>query len=375
MRSIIKGAPSIPPSWVYVDCYDARDGEFGVVGRPASFLMRNRGGTHSLCDAVFQAMFGVCDRYNILRAAVNFTLLRSANFFKPRWMEHYVKMSTDCGITLSEEELECEWEELLSVARDECEELEAIHIFVLAHVVKRPIVVTLMDDPTEMAELSNLDQRNDRAKLKYHHLYEGIYLPVLWDSPPATQSPLVIAYRNGAYYAVIVSDVTYPRDHEVGRFLKLRLSRHSGENLFRFLVPSEMETSYLSQFMTLGSCNNEVITIRRDPHNFLVESLEFYARWLQALLQCWDETRDEPVRMTQLERKMASAQTELGDTYTEKILHFFTSKAVNVMRSRSSTPPHHSRHHTIPRMSSPRAEQIDLEEPAQSEDEEEEEDE
>jgi len=63
-----------------------------------------------------------------------------------------------------------------------------------------------MDDPVELAELNNLEQRNDRAKPKYHHLYEGIYLPVLWDSAPSTQSPLVIAYRNGAYYAVIVSD-------------------------------------------------------------------------------------------------------------------------------------------------------------------------
>jgi len=80
------------------------------------------------------------------------------------------------------------------------------------------------------------------------------------------------------------------------------------------------------------------------------------------MLQCWDEAIGEPVRMVQLERKMASVQLELRETYMEKILHFFDSKAVNVLRSRSSTP-HHSRHHTIiPRMNSPRAEQIDLEE-------------
>lgn len=38
-----------------------------VLGCPSTLVIRNRGGGQSLFDAVMQAMFGVCDRTNVLR--------------------------------------------------------------------------------------------------------------------------------------------------------------------------------------------------------------------------------------------------------------------------------------------------------------------
>lgn len=38
-----------------------------VLGCPSTLVIRNRGGSHSLFDAVMQSMFGVCDRTNCLR--------------------------------------------------------------------------------------------------------------------------------------------------------------------------------------------------------------------------------------------------------------------------------------------------------------------
>lgn len=54
MKTILKPAPSIPPTYVFVDCFDTINCMANIVGRPANFLMKNRGGGDSLCDAIFQ---------------------------------------------------------------------------------------------------------------------------------------------------------------------------------------------------------------------------------------------------------------------------------------------------------------------------------
>lgn len=54
MKIMMKSAPAIPPTFVFVDCYDTQNGTSNVVGRPPNFLMKNRGGAYSLCDAIFQ---------------------------------------------------------------------------------------------------------------------------------------------------------------------------------------------------------------------------------------------------------------------------------------------------------------------------------
>lgn len=59
MKILMKPAPSIPPTLVFVDCYDIimNCGGANIVGRPANFLIKNRGSGDSLCDAVFQVDF------------------------------------------------------------------------------------------------------------------------------------------------------------------------------------------------------------------------------------------------------------------------------------------------------------------------------
>lgn len=57
MNAMLKPAPSIPPTYCFVDCYDTvRNNQSVVVGRPFNFLLKNRGGAHSLCDAIFQVL-------------------------------------------------------------------------------------------------------------------------------------------------------------------------------------------------------------------------------------------------------------------------------------------------------------------------------
>lgn len=55
MNAMLKPAPSIPPTFCFVDCYDTfRNQQNVIIGRPSNFLLKNRGAAHSLCDAIFQ---------------------------------------------------------------------------------------------------------------------------------------------------------------------------------------------------------------------------------------------------------------------------------------------------------------------------------
>lgn len=63
-----------------------------------------------------------------------------------------------------------------------------------------------MEDPMNVEDLQILDLHEKERKEKYCHHYEGIYLPVLWNAPPVTRSPLVIGYHNGLFHAIIVSE-------------------------------------------------------------------------------------------------------------------------------------------------------------------------
>lgn len=66
-----------------------------------------------------------------------------------------------------------------------------------------------MCNPIDLEDLVILENElTARQKFRYqrNHFFEGIYLPILWASPPVTRSPLILAFRNGLFYSVIVSD-------------------------------------------------------------------------------------------------------------------------------------------------------------------------
>lgn len=332
-NALFRPAPSTPPQLCYLDCYDAMASQGGlIVGRPPNFLMRNRGGAHSLYDSVFQCMYGVCDRFNILRAATKYTMHKSAHLFKMRWLEHQLRMVRDCGISVSAPELDADWADILNSVAEEDECPELIHLWVLAHVCCRPIIVCPMDDPIDVDQLmqppqtgraqspragddqltesspttgattadgstraetiETPQQQEKNQRQNGQHIYEGIYLPLLWahHSAPISRSPLLLTYRNGQFQAVIVSDNLYQRDQEVQRYLRLRRCvRRPGtgsDSPFRFLSRAELDNSaLLAQFLLFGQCTAQQLSIRREPHSHLPESLQFYKNWMQAMMQ------------------------------------------------------------------------------------------
>lgn len=83
-----------------------------------------------------------------------------------------------------------------------------------------------------------------------------------------------IKYKNKVNYFYLE---LYQINQDVQRFLKIHFSKRN-DNLFRFLIRSELEnTKLINQFISLGICNSYSISIRRDPHSFLFETLLFYS--------------------------------------------------------------------------------------------------
>lgn len=64
-----------------------------------------------------------------------------------------------------------------------------------------------MMNPLSVADLETIEiEKSEKPREYSNNSCEGIYLPVLWGSPPISRSPLIIAFHNGLFYAVIVSD-------------------------------------------------------------------------------------------------------------------------------------------------------------------------
>ena len=65
---------------------------------------------------------------------------RICRFF-PRWKEWEIQQALELAFTLDDAQLSDDWSGLLSLASQPGAALEQIHVFGLAHVLRRPIVV------------------------------------------------------------------------------------------------------------------------------------------------------------------------------------------------------------------------------------------
>lgn len=61
--------------------------------------------------------------------------------FFPRWKEYELIQAALLQYTLEESQLDDDWSTLLSLASQPGSSLEQLHIFVLAHILRRPIIV------------------------------------------------------------------------------------------------------------------------------------------------------------------------------------------------------------------------------------------
>lgn len=152
----------------------------------------NRTAGDCLLDSVLQATWGVVDRDSTLRRAMADSLVDGGSLFYERWQETEQRQSLAQGFSLDEEQLRQDWAAILALADQRGKSLEQTHIFALAHILRRPIVV-----------YGVRVVKNYRGENLGFANFEGVYLPLLWESSFCWKTPLALAYTRGHFSALV----------------------------------------------------------------------------------------------------------------------------------------------------------------------------
>eukprot|EP00094_Tigriopus_californicus_P012046 TCALIF_11640-PA protein Name:"Similar to trbd Ubiquitin thioesterase trabid (Drosophila melanogaster)" AED:0.02 eAED:0.02 QI:329/0.66/0.71/1/0.66/0.71/7/910/860 len=112
--------------------------------------------------------------------------------FYSRWREWEIQQALELDFSLHESQLTDDWAGLLSQASQPGASLEQIHVFCLAHVLRRPIIVY------GVKYVKSWKGEN----LGYAR-FEGVYLPLLWEASFCSRSPIALGYTRGHFSALI----------------------------------------------------------------------------------------------------------------------------------------------------------------------------
>lgn len=155
----------------------------------------NRRSGDCLLDSVLQACYGVFDSDNILRRLMAECMDVHAASLKPRWKEHEVVMARALGYTIDDVQLEQDWANVMALAHAPGSSLEQAHIFALAHIFRRPVIVY------GVKYVKSFRGEN----IGYSH-FEGVYLPLLWDPSFCFKNPIVLGYTRGHFTALVAME-------------------------------------------------------------------------------------------------------------------------------------------------------------------------
>ncbi|KAK1789859.1 hypothetical protein P4O66_015739, partial [Electrophorus voltai] len=175
------------------------------------------GDGNCLLHAASLGMWGFHDRDLVLRKSL-YAMMKSGaerEALKRRWRWQQTQQNKESGLVYTEEEWEREWSELLKLASSEprthfsksggpsggvdnsedpvYESLEEFHVFVLAHVLRRPIVV-----------VADTMLRDSGGEAFAPIPFGGLYLPLEVPPQRCHCSPLVLAYDQ-AHFSALVS--------------------------------------------------------------------------------------------------------------------------------------------------------------------------
>ncbi|KPM04270.1 OTU and UBA-like domain-containing protein [Sarcoptes scabiei] len=188
------------------------------------FPLVTSGDGNCLLHAASLGMWGFHDRGLILRRALHILLSNSsytqAFYRRWRWQTHFQNHKT--GLSFSEKEWEDEWKNIVRLASTEprskysdhafeisggkkepneyeyeksftYESLEEIHIFVLAHVLRRPIIV-----------IADTMLKDSKGEAFFPISFGGIYLPLECPDDCLMKSPLCLTY-DAAHFSALVA--------------------------------------------------------------------------------------------------------------------------------------------------------------------------
>uniref|UniRef100_A0A8D8SW55 ubiquitinyl hydrolase 1 n=1 Tax=Cacopsylla melanoneura TaxID=428564 RepID=A0A8D8SW55_9HEMI len=94
--------------------------------------------------------------------------------------------------SLDETQWEEDWASLVSLASQPGAALEQLHVWALAHILRRPIIVYGVKYV-----------KSFRGEDIGYARFEGVYLPFLWDPGFCSRSPLSLGYTRGHFSALV----------------------------------------------------------------------------------------------------------------------------------------------------------------------------
>lgn len=154
-----------------------------------------------MVDAVVMGSFGEFDNLYVEREKLYRFLSKAPEEFKQRWKRQQKIYNSEDNFTLGPEEWIHEWDLLKSLASVKFKDgtkflyaLDSVHLFALANIYKRPIIVVADE---------------------YHYInktarFSGIYLPILYEPHECEKLPLIIAYNQGHFSAMVATTGTNP---------------------------------------------------------------------------------------------------------------------------------------------------------------------
>ena len=208
------------------------------------------GDGNCLLHAASLGMWGFQDRDHILRRAVAHACFNTeGNTFYRRWQYNREQENLQFGLQLEQPQWQREWEIVVNQAsaevpaRGNLESLEEFHIFVLANVLRRPVVMYAVPKMRSV-------QGATLQGVNFH----GIYLPLLWDPHSCKKDPLPLSFYGGHFSALVVIDS--PGQYRNG-YLVLPLTDYYGQQLpIRFALPQEDPTSLMMDYLNLMQIQN-----------------------------------------------------------------------------------------------------------------------
>ncbi|KAI6182107.1 OTU domain-containing protein [Aphelenchoides bicaudatus] len=176
-----------------------------------NFFLITKGDGNCLLHAASLGIFGVHDSSLNLRQLLHeaLTVSERRSAFYRRWRWHESKANLKSELILSEDEWKSEWGNLLSLSKSTprvvngesgsnatneqiYESLELIHIYVLANILKRPIIVV----SDNILRSANGDPLSPVP-------FGGIYLPLELNPTQCHRSPLVLCFDASHFSALV----------------------------------------------------------------------------------------------------------------------------------------------------------------------------
>ncbi|XP_060074323.1 ubiquitin thioesterase ZRANB1-like [Ylistrum balloti] len=161
------------------------------------YALWNRTAGDCLLDSILQSTWGIFDSDNTLRKAMSDSLSDAAMMFYPRWKEYEAMHAEMLHFTLDEAQWQNDWADILSIACTPGASLEQIHIFAIAHILRRPVIVYGVKYVKSF--------RGETIGLAR---FQGVYLPLLWERGFCWKSPVTLSYTRGHFSALVPMEMT-----------------------------------------------------------------------------------------------------------------------------------------------------------------------